>query len=29
MRLRFHVALITACLSVAAQGRGPVSGLVA
>lgn len=29
MRLRFHVALFTACLSAAAQGRGSVSDLVA
>ena len=29
MRLRFHIALFTACLSAAAQGRGSVSDLVA
>jgi hypothetical protein len=29
MRLRFHVALFTACLIAAAQGRGSVSDLVA
>jgi hypothetical protein len=29
MRLRFHIALVTACLAAAAQGRGSVSGLVA
>ena len=29
MRLRFHVAVFTACLSMAAQGRGSVSDLVA
>jgi hypothetical protein len=29
MRLRFHVAVFTACLSAAAQGRGSVSDLVA
>jgi hypothetical protein len=29
MRLRFHVIVFTACLSVAAEGRGSVSDLVA